>query len=303
MFKITIVTVSWRSAELIEKLLCNLHQKALCPDRIKVLVIDNTNGKDAAIGKLKSDFECSVRKIDCQGLSGSRAHACGLDHAMELIDTEFTLVVDPDIYVFKDHWDQFCIDQVNEQNAVAIGAPFPHWKVGKYHDFPSPPFSFFVTCKIIDLQAGWEPFSKTSLGLAGKFIVRQLGRLGPFVTRNTYTKYKFIRDYSAFAEKTLGICAPDTGWRIAEKAREQKFKSIMFRDMLPCDIPDTNDSAKQALNDLAANYELFFYKQEPVLVHKYGSAGWPWRTKRGRDESFQAECIKKLEQSYKENDR
>ena len=293
--KITILTVSWRSKVLIEKLLCNLHEKALCPEEIKVLVIDNTNGEDAEIGRLKSVFEVSVHSIDCKRLSSSRAHAHALDHGMGLVDTEYTLVSDPDIYVFKEGWDRLCIDRLNEQNTVAIGAPYPRWKVGKYHDFPSPPFCLFKTGVITGLGAGWEPFNKTMLGFVGKFVIRQFGRLGPIVTRNKYGKYKFIRDYSAFAEKTLGIFAPDTGWRIAEKARLQNLRSIAFRDILPYDIEDCDDSSKQVLLDIAANYELFLCDEEPFLAHKYGSAGWPWRTKRGKDENFWEECINKVE--------
>jgi len=281
-------------------MLRNLHEKASQPDKLKTVIFDNTNGKDSSLEKLDScGFQYSIHKLNCQNLSGSRAHAYALDNSINHLDTEFTVTVDPDIHVFKDKWDQFCIDKLTEQKAIAIGAPYPRWKVGKYHDFPGPFFCFFRTETLKDLQTSWEPFPKTALGYAGKFIARQLGRLGPVVTRSTYTNYKFIRNGSAFAEKILGIFAPDTGWRIAEKARQKNLHSVLFKDMLPQDVCRKSDSADRAIADLASHYELFFYGEEPVLTHKYGSAKWLWKTKHGKDENFWRECIKDLEESRK----
>jgi len=298
MFNITIATVNWNCAKLIEKLLYNLREKASHPDKIKAVVVDNTNGADISIERLKNaSTACNIHTSDTMGLSGSRAHANALNLIMEKLDTEFTLVIDPDVYVFKKGWDDFCISQLNNSDHVAIGAPYPSWKVGKYHNFPSPFFCFFRTQTIRELRSSWEPFSKNFFGLLGKFMARQVGRLGPLVTRKTYTRYEPIRCYSAFTEKILGVFAPDTGWRIAEKAKKQGLQSILFKAMLPQNVNSTPDAKGRALIDLASQYELFFYDDEPVLTHKYGSSNWPWKTKFGHDENFWRECIKEIEEN------
>ncbi len=298
MHTITIITVNWYSVEYIEKLLDNLYRKASQPEKLKVLVIDNTNGADLTVNRLsETRMPCHIYPVNTGKLSGSRAHACALNQAMNLLDTEFALITDPDIYVFKKDWDTFCINEIRQQDIIAIGAPYPPWKVGKYHDFPSPPFCFFNSETIRKLSNNWTPFSKTQAGSIGKFIIRQLGRIGPVITRRTYMNCSLVRNYSTAAEKVLGIFAPDTGWLIAEEARKREMKSILFDTAQSHETRLVHKSAVPAFQDLASHYELFSYKDELMVTHKYGTRSWPWKTRFGNDEAYWRTCIKLIEET------
>lgn len=293
---ITIVTVNWFSYDFIDTLLANMIAKAGNPNRIKVLIIDNTNGKDKEICKLaEKDFECSIVSINSAGLKGSRSHAFALNHTMELIDTEFGLVVDPDIYIFKKNWDIFCIDQIQGNDNIAIGAEYPSWKVGKYHDFPSPPFCFFKTEILKNFKNDWTPYSKNKLNDARVFFLRQLGRLGGLLKRKHYEQYQLVRRYSSFMEKKLGVFSQDTGWRIAHEARGKKLKSILFNSVLPEQIKYLNEKAQKPSAVMASEYELFAFNNELMLTHKYGTIGAPWRTEHGHDEKLWRKLISELE--------
>jgi hypothetical protein len=296
MHNITIVTVNWYSVEYIEKLLENLHSKAAQPEKLKVLVMDNTNGSDLKTNRLsETGILCHICPLNTRKLSGSRAHAFALNQAINMLDTEFALILDPDTYVFKKEWDTFCINEIQQHNTVAIGAPFPPWKVGKYHDFPSPPFCFFKTKAIKSMSNDWTPFPRNPARFVGKFMIRQIGRIGPVITRRTYTNFSFIRKYSAAAEKVLGIFAPDTGWLIAEEARQKEMKSILFDTTESHETRLVPRSAVSAFQDLAGHYELFSYKDELMITHKYGSSGRPWKTRYGHDEAYWRKCIQSIE--------
>jgi hypothetical protein len=44
-YNLTVCTVNWHSTEFIEELFLNLNQKSAKPEKIKYVVIDNTNGQ------------------------------------------------------------------------------------------------------------------------------------------------------------------------------------------------------------------------------------------------------------------
>ena len=293
----TILTVNWNCSAMIEQFMANALSKADKSDKLKLLVIDNTNGSDGLIYKLpeKCAIPCEIHKLDTNGLSGSRGHAAGLDLGLGLIDTEYTLVVDPDIYIFKDKWDSFCIDLLSKTGSVAVGVPYPPWKTGKYHNFPSPPFSFFRTDFLKDINATWKPFASSRTGHFCHFLLRQIGRLGPIVTRKTFTHSAMIRCYSKFAEKALGIFSHDTGCIIAATAKRKGSKSIVFDTVTENDIHLVPESGLEVFKELAGHYELFYFQGSPFLVHKYGSGGIPWRTERGHDEANWRKTIEQME--------
>lgn len=295
--KITITLVSWYSFKYIEKLIRNLNSKAAYPESLKYLIIDNSNGSDQPPGIL-NELRTSIQIIPFSPgkLKGSRAHAAGLNEAMKHLNTPYTLVCDPDIHIFKSQWDTCLINYLSKHNAVAIGAPYPEWKTGKYHDFPSPPFCFFETQTIKEICDDWSPFSDTTAGFFWKFFIRQIGRIGLLISRDRYQKYISIRHYSHWAEKTLGIFAPDTGWRIAHAVRQQKVSSIVFDAIMPDSLLVKNVKYSQTFNYLAKHYELFFFEGEPFVAHKYGTRGILWRTKYGNDDTYWKECLRAIEQ-------
>jgi hypothetical protein len=290
MSPITVVSVSWRSSAYLKPLLENLRGKARDPGRLSVLLIDNTGGADTRLAELP---DVEIVPFTHSEKNGSRAHARALDFALQRIKTEFAVVVDPDIYVFRRGWDELCLAELERGAAVAIGAPYPRWKVGKYHDFPSPPFCFFRTGAVQTLGAGWTPFGETRVADARNFVLRQVGRLGGLLTRRRYEQSAVVRRYASWAERRLGVFGPDTGWRIAGAARERGLRSILF-DAVVSHARESRPGC-EAFDTLAQHYELYTYQGSLMLTHKYGSGAAPWRTERGGDLAYWRDCIARLE--------
>lgn len=295
MADITIVTVNWHSVRWIRRLLDNLLRKSSGNHCLQALILDNGGGVDPDLRDLAPPgLPCSVHSTDCRGLIGSRAHGFALNRAMELVRTRFSLIVDPDVHVFASGWDRLCLETLTTQNAWAIGAPYPRWKVGKYHDFPSPVFCFFEmdpARPIFD----WRPYTDCPWCNAGVFVLRQIGRLGGLLNRRRFEQSPAARSWARFAERRLGIFSRDTGWRIARAARRQQIKPVLFNDILTRDIESLDAPADPVWTDLAREFELFAFKNHPLLVHRYGTGGRPWRTTKGNDESFWLACIDKAE--------
>jgi hypothetical protein len=296
MADITIVTVNWHSAGWIRRLLDNLLRKSSGHHSLKALILDNANGADPDLAApISSEIPCTLQPVDCRDMTGSRAHAFALNRAMELVRTRFVLVIDPDVHVFAPRWDALCIDALSAGNVRVIGAPYPRWKVGKYHDFPSPVFCFFRRELADQLPMDWRPYNDYPWCNAGVFILRQIGRLGGLLNRRMYDQSAAARAYAKAAERWLGTFSQDTGWRIARAARQRKLASILFDDMMPQDATTLDAPADPVWIELAREFELFAFTNRPVLIHRYGSGGRPWRTAKGADESFWFERIDKAE--------
>lgn len=297
---ITIVSVSFKSTSYLGPLLENLCQKALDPTALRIHVVDNTNGNDPDIVRLLSSLDgARLAPFDTGKARGSRAHALGLDFAFREVATEFAVIVDPDIHVFKKGWDRLCVSELERQSAFAIGAPYPSWKVGKYHDFPSPPFCFFRVGPFRELDKRFVPFGHNRLEDARTLLTRQVGRLGNALTRRRYERSTLLRRYAAWAEHRLGVFGPDTGWRVAEAARARGLRSVLFEPALsgPEDaaLASRKHGARAALACLRHEFELYTYQGEPVMTHKYGSGAAPWRTARSSDVELWRDCIRRVE--------
>jgi hypothetical protein len=294
----TIILVSWNSYDYIEPLIRNLCQKAADASQLQFLIVDNTNGQDKNVHKLK-ELPCHVdiHLFSPGKLTSSRGHAAGLNYAMAQLNTEYGLVCDPDIYVFMQNWDTVLPNRLKTTNSVAIGAPYPQWKTGKYHHFPSPPFCYFHVETLRQFSTDWAPFSDSKAGHIGKFLCRQVGRLGIVITRDRYQKYQFLRQYSTWAENTLGIFAPDTGWKIAQSLKQNNASSIVFDAVLPDDSRLERFTPKETWVEIARQFELFCDGDQPFIVHKYGTRGRLWKTEKGNDKAYWLTCIETVEQT------
>jgi hypothetical protein len=292
---LTICTVNWYSITLIKSLFSNLHDKARFPERIEYIVIDNTNGGDTGLSRLKNlEISVKIYPHDSAGLKGSYGHASGLNYALTLLNREFSLVVDPDIHVFKNNWDAFLIDIMNNQDCSAVGTIYPQWQLGKYHNFPNPVFCFFRTDDFKKLKADWTPYSENVLMNCYNFVRRQILRCGIVINRNRYLKSDVVRKIWTVLEKMIGVCSQDTGYKIARQAKENNVKATLFRAVLP-DEKLNATSGTDAFKQLAGQFELYCYDNEPILTHKYSTSSRIWRTDKSGDNDYWKECIGLLE--------
>lgn len=292
----TVVTVSWFSSAMLARLLKNLSQKSKYSNLIQYIIVDNTNGEDHNLNALSTeDGSVRIKTIDSHNLKGSWAHAFGLNYATPQIKTPYTLVVDPDIHVFKEHWDEFLVNELEKNKAIAIGAPYPSWKLGKYHHFPSPPFLLYETSVLKELGLDWTPFSRAPLRRLYFFVCRQITRLGLFCTRQRLSQWPHLNKAAKQLEFIFGVCAPDTGWLIAANAQNKGLKSLLFAEVESRIDPFFQHSHTDALRTLANEFELYQYDNEPILTHKYSTSGYLWKTKHGKDHQYWLDSIQQIE--------
>ncbi len=141
----------------------------------------------------------------------------------------------------------------------------------------------------------WTPYDTTLIGRWRTFSLRQIARLAGLLGRREYEKSRIVRTYAAFAERCLGIVSRDTGWRIACQTRAGDLHSVLFDCVPPDQTNLAPPGAEQAFEELAREYELYYYDKEPILTHKYGTGNLPWRTSRGGDETYWRQCIQAFE--------
>lgn len=288
--KITVVTTSYNSGSHLTRLFKNIIDKAKGKDAIRFLIIDNTNGYDkdlANVFEANDGVEIVLNKG--YGLQRSISHANALDIGLKKSQTEYTLIIDPDVHIFKPEWDKVCVEQFNNGDNVIVGAPYPQWKLGKVHDYPSVIFMFFKTSEIKFFNKSFYPFPSTYYILVNS-ILRKITRLGFLANKPRLDRFKFLRLLSNFLESTIGISSPDTGNQIINSLRKNKFKPINFVSPYSSEL-DYNDYYFK----LAKEYELFFYKKEPFLTHMYGSGVMHWKTDKGSNVDYWTSLIEKVE--------
>lgn len=294
--KITILTVSWYSTELLQRLLNNLSSKAAKPQDIDILVVDNTNGRDKSLGELNiPGVNLSIIHNDPGNLKGLYAHSHGLNSGFAQLESEFVLTVDPDIYVFKQNWDSFLLEIITSKDIDSAGTGYPPWWLGTYHNFPSPIFCMAKTQSLKNTCADWSPPQVDIIVKIRNFLIRQLLR-GCFIfNRRQLTRHRFLRKITKSMERALPICTLDTGYQLS---RKKNLKSIIFESLYPDEIPLTVNNRKKTREchrELAEHFEFYCYENEPVLTHQYGSQNFLLKTAEGRNRDYWLNLIEKIE--------
>ena len=82
-----------------------------------------------------------VIDIDSE-LTGSASHGNGMNILIPKIETEYGLMVDPDVAILFDQWDEMCINEL-QGDVIAIGASYHRLDRHRYQDFPNLIFTLF----------------------------------------------------------------------------------------------------------------------------------------------------------------
>jgi hypothetical protein len=288
---ITIISVSYYSSWHLNRLFNNLIEKADHPSSIQFLVVDNSNNDDLGLkDSFREDLAIKIILNNGKGLQRSVSHASALDLGLKSSNTKFTLIIDPDVHVFKKAWDTLCIDQIIAQKQSVIGAPYPTWKLGKVHDYPSVIFIFFETDQVQNLGKRFFPFPGL-LRMVWNSIFRKITRLGLLTSKSRLDRSKILRSVSGQLEKMIGITSPDTGKDIIESMRDKGFNSVMFDAPYSLDI-----KGKEAQSEMAKEFELFLLDDKPMMTHMYGSGVFHWKTEKGEDIDYWEKLISKIEE-------
>lgn len=268
--KITVIIVNWYSTDHIVHLLDSMISKAEHAEDLSFLICDNTNGQDASLQRLSAP-NLKIITIDSSPYRGSMAASLAMMKGFSEVKTEYGLIVHPDCIVLADHWDTLLKRAIKKHGAVAIGAPYPPWALGKYHDYPGPHFHFFCTEAMrkvgFDLRNWPDDFLHAILFLVGRHIVR----LGRFATRDRLRKSTKLRNLVERLESKLGVVSTDTGWRHAKKTVETGMKIILFGVADARDFDSYPDNKRRIFIKLAKEFEFYMWNDLPMVVHLYST--------------------------------
>jgi len=291
---ITILTVSFKSFLHLRRLFINLIDKSEHPLKIQFLVIDNTNGNDLDLENLyKMNLNIQIIPNYGYGMQRSISHSMALDIGLKHINTKYCLIVDPDTHIFKNSWDTFCVNEIKNKKAV-IGAPYPRWKLGKVHDFPSVIFMFFKVKDVQDFGKSFFPFPSLPKKIYN-FIFRKITRIGIITNKSNLNNYTWLRKFSYSLESIFGITSPDTGKDIIISFRLKDYEAINFN------APYSSDHTlkkNKLLSEIAKEYELFTHKGKPIMTHMYSSGVFHWKTKKGSNFQYWNSLIEKVEKNH-----
>jgi len=282
--KITVLSVSWYSSGLLFDLISNLLALAETPSGVEFLIIDNSNGIDQDLNNLK-ELRASIRILSNNPKKSKNlsAHALGLNFGFDHIDSEFLLIVDPDIYLFKKNWDKFFINELTNKNIDLIGTKYPSWWLGTYHNFPSPIFCFSKYSTMQNLKPNWLPNKANLLMRCRNFFFRQIIRGCLLFNKKALFKYRFLRTCTTMLEAFFPICSLDTGSNLAKRGIARKMKVKVF-DSLYSDSEIINSHKNNVdFKELSEQYELYAYNGEFILTHQYGSQNLLLSTDKGTD--------------------
>jgi len=290
---ITIISVSYRSGIHLRRLFKNLYDKAENKQKLKFLVVDNTNGADQELDTLlPKELNISIAKNDGSFNQRSISHASGLDAGLKQSSTEYSLIIDPDVHVFKSNWDSLCLSYLVGSKNLVIGAPYPDWKLGKVHDYPSVVFMFFRTQEIRGLNKSFQPFP-APLKRIKNSLFRKVTRLGFIASKSRLDKSQFLRVITSYLEKLLGISSPDTGNDIIEAIRNEKYDSINFEACLVHQLGSFNTNSYH--DNMAREFELYYQGDDLFMTHMYGSGVFHWKTANSSDAEYWKELIEYIE--------
>ena len=290
---ITVVSVNWYSSEHIKRLLNNLRNKADNINALTFMIVDNTNGADVQLQDAVGEVPfVTILPNEPERKQRSEAHASALDTAMQQLETSHTLVVDPDVYIFKKGWDSFCLNEI-ESGKTSVGAPYPKWKLGKVHDFPSVVFIFARTDWFTEEGLSWFPFPPL-WHRTWNFFVRKVVRLFRFAKRSRLENSRYMRMVTSGLEAMTGITSPDTGWHFIKAAKERGDNCTVFQVPYAAELPSDSES----MIELARNFELFLHNDEPFMSHMYSSGIAYYRTKKGGDPEAWLSAVSEVERSY-----
>lgn len=138
--KLTILTVSYKSEALLRFNL-ELTERLNPKEKPRWLIVDNDCSQNSPLAKWNSE---NVSVLDglpspVHGRSedrGSLHHGQALDLALPKVKTRFLLVIDPDFFVVRNDWIQFCLEYVQSQALHFFGASWNPSLISKFHTFP-----------------------------------------------------------------------------------------------------------------------------------------------------------------------
>jgi len=275
--KITVGVVSWYSTDQIKDLFASLTNNATHPDLIEFVICDNTGGKDT---RLSDTFDSYYKILPFtpiipktwkpQRATGSYAHGLGLNILMSQIQTEYCLFSDPDCIVLIKGWDIRLKSMLDDKH-IASGAPYHSSKITKYHNFPSPIFSFFNVQAYKDINADWIPYHLPLTTLMTDQIRRISAIIGGYMGERIWGGSFYLSITAKILRQLFGNSSKDTGWRIASSAIEKGYAAHLLTTAVVQNQLAPSLLGNKTIIDLMTEYELFLLDGIPFVTHLYST--------------------------------
>lgn len=265
---LTVLSVSWHSAELLRDLFAGMVTLADQPEQLRLLVADNTGGADPALHDLGFP-RLDVVPVNVQGQIMSMGHAHGLNTLWPLVRSPFVLIVDPDVAILRPGWDSALRQLFAAREVVTAGAPYPSWKLGKYHDFPSPIFACWRSDALRAFAPDWRPYGRTARRRLLDFALRQTLWLPRALDRYLLRQPRRQPRLGRWGARLVGEVSKDTGWEIAQRARQRGWRAALFevvRD--PAGLSGIAAETAPHYRRLAEEFELYAWDNRPMLTHR-----------------------------------
>ena len=196
---ITIVSANYNDS-LFKELMLYAFDK-LTFNSFKAIFMDNGSDKRnvSVLRKLLENYDNLNIIYQNQNVAGSQGHGEALDKMVDMVETEYTVVMDSDCTFLMKHWDELLLRELNDKIKI-IGSTSPIKRAGNRiggGDFPLPFATLFetdtykklnISCTPGDINKGedtcWEWKTKfVNNGYSGKSLVTRNTRDykdGPF---------------------------------------------------------------------------------------------------------------------------
>jgi hypothetical protein len=267
--------VSWYSTANIQALFASA--RANTTSDLDFIICDNTNGKDAELyDSLGNEYRIISFSPEVPAVYrrkrryGSYAHGAALNMLLHQINTEYCLFADPDCLILASRWDRICRQAVSAPS-IAFGAPYHSGKIPKYHNFPSPVFSFFRAEEFRKIGADWTPYKVPLWVEAQDQLRRVLAIAGSVLGQRVAGEGFFLSWTAGIMRQCLGNSGKDTGWRIAAQARRQRYQANLLTTALVSTQLHPLYAMQPSVQELMSRFELFLWQGIPFVTHYYGS--------------------------------
>ena len=148
----------------------------------------------------------------------SQDYACAVNQLYKHVETEYALLIDPDVAILRRSWDKILIDEMESTGYDAIGAPYHPYKWQKYAGYPCVIFLFMRAKLLQDSDFDFCSYSRN-----------------PISRRFEYFLHRYQYLINRFYPQIVRGSSQDVGWRLPHLFRANHSRTTTF------DIPFIKD--------------------------------------------------------------
>ena len=315
---ITIICVSYKSWDYL-RFLAFTAEKLADSGWKEWLFIDNSPG-EAQAGLLRLLPKARVLPkelaLPCYEKAVKYEHGYGQDYACSVnalyqsVETEYTLLLDPDVALVRKGWDRVLVEEIEVNGFDVVGGPYNPYRWRKYQGLPSVAFLFARTRLLKENNFDFGSYSNNPLSRWFEYLTAHwygyyTGRVWSKLRRSQSAGSNAILSRGAeYLVRHRDQCYTERAWRSLVEGRSQDagwrlphlFKSTGAKT-LAFDMPLEGNIDEKSAGSLVVGkrgargyirpgpgifrtedkaehiYDEFWHRGEPFGSHHLGSAG------------------------------